>query len=217
MNGEILHDQDIRESLFFFLESTYGKIRILEEKNTGASRADAVMVLESCVCGIEIKSDADTYARLASQIESYDQYYDANFVVIGLSHLQHIREHIPAWWGIITCEREQGYLDFYIEQQAQPNPRMDPRRKLSLLWRPELNHILERNHLPAYREKSKAFVQSVLLDRVDRDLLWRMVSDELFERDYTRIADTIRTYREQHVRKSRRRSTKYGSPRRKLL
>jgi len=40
----ILYDKDIREPLFFFLEETYGKIRILEEKRTGSARADVVMI-----------------------------------------------------------------------------------------------------------------------------------------------------------------------------
>ena len=40
----ILYDKDIREPLFFFLEETYGKVRILEEKRTGSARADVVMI-----------------------------------------------------------------------------------------------------------------------------------------------------------------------------
>ncbi len=39
----ILHDKDIRDPLFDFLEQRYGKIRILEEKTMGRSRADIVM------------------------------------------------------------------------------------------------------------------------------------------------------------------------------
>ena len=39
-----LHDKDIREPLFEFLEEVYGKVRILEEKTMGKSRADVVMV-----------------------------------------------------------------------------------------------------------------------------------------------------------------------------
>ena len=38
-------DKDIREPLFDFLEEMCGKIRILEEKQIGKSRADIVMVL----------------------------------------------------------------------------------------------------------------------------------------------------------------------------
>lgn len=39
----MLHDQDIREPLFDFLDETYGKVRIIEEKTMGRSRADVVM------------------------------------------------------------------------------------------------------------------------------------------------------------------------------
>ena len=62
----MLYDKDIREPLFEFLEERYGKVRILEEKQMGRSRADAVMVMEDALVGIEIKSDADTYARLTT-------------------------------------------------------------------------------------------------------------------------------------------------------
>ena len=50
---EILYDKDIREPLFVFLEETYGKTRILEEKRTGSARADAVMVTPEILYGIK--------------------------------------------------------------------------------------------------------------------------------------------------------------------
>ena len=40
----VLYDKDIREPLFFFLEETYGKVMILEEKRIGSARADVVMI-----------------------------------------------------------------------------------------------------------------------------------------------------------------------------
>jgi hypothetical protein len=60
----IIRDRDIREPLFDYLEETYGKIRIIEEKMMGRSRADVVMVTEDALYGVEIKSDADTYIRI---------------------------------------------------------------------------------------------------------------------------------------------------------
>ena len=81
-----LRDKDIREPLFDFLEETYGKVRILEEKTMGKSRADVVMVTPDALYGIEIKSDADTYARLERQIKDYNIYYDYNYVAVGASH-----------------------------------------------------------------------------------------------------------------------------------
>ena len=100
----MLYDKDIREPLFFFLEERYGKIRILEEKKMGRSRADVIMVTEHGIYGIEIKSDADTYTRLASQAKDYDACFDYNYVVVGSSHAAHIKEHVPEHWGIITVE-----------------------------------------------------------------------------------------------------------------
>ena len=41
---KMLYDKDIREPLFDFLEERYGKIRIIEEKRVGRSRADVMMV-----------------------------------------------------------------------------------------------------------------------------------------------------------------------------
>ena len=65
----MLYDRDIREPLFDYLEERYGKVRVIEEKQMGRSRADIVMVLPGELAGIEIKSDADTYARLERQVK----------------------------------------------------------------------------------------------------------------------------------------------------
>ena len=148
------HDRDIREPLFDYLESVYGRVRILEEKRTGRARADVVMVTEQALFGIEIKSDRDTYTRLAGQVKNYDLYYDYNIVVAGSTHGLHIREHVPQWWGIITVEETEGTIDFYLARKPKPNPKMDDRLNLGILWRPELVLIQEMNDMPKYREKS---------------------------------------------------------------
>ena len=197
MNKDIFYDKDIREPLFDFLEDTFGKVRILEEKKTGSARADVVMITEDCLYGIEIKSDADTYTRLAKQVRNYNWYYDRNLIVVGSSHAAHVTEHVPAWWGIITVEAdENGVPDFYILRHTDIDPRVKEKRKITILWRPELNHLLERNRLPKYKEKSKQFVQEKLLEKVPADILWKQVSEELFERDYNTIEEEIVEYRQ---------------------
>lgn len=197
MNKDIFYDKDIREPLFDFLEDTFGKVRILEEKKTGSARADVVMITEDCLYGIEIKSDADTYTRLAKQVRNYNWYYDRNLIVVGTSHAAHVTEHVPAWWGIITVEAdENGVPDFYILRHTDINPKVKEKRKITILWRPELNHLLERNRLPKYKEKSKQFVQEKLLEKVPADILWKQVSEELFERDYNTIEEEIEEYRQ---------------------
>lgn len=200
----MLYDKDIREPLFEFLEETYGRIRILEEKQMGRSRADLMMVLPGAVAGVEIKSDADTYARLSRQIKDYNQFFDYNFAAVGSNHAHHIEEHVPDWWGIITIEQgETGgktWIDFYTLRKAKENPHVDRKKMLGLLWRPELAHIQEMNHMARYQEKSKKFVIDKILEQVPEELLKKQISEELFERDYTKIEQKIREYRRQRRR-----------------
>jgi hypothetical protein len=191
----MMYDRDIREPLFEFLEEYYGKVRILEEKRMGRSRADVVMILSDAVCGIEIKSDADTYARLSRQVRDYDQYCDCNYIVAGTRHAHHVAEHVPKWWGIITVELEGGRPDFYVLRKPKANPQVDWQKKMSLLWRPELVRIQEINQMPRYKEKSKQFVIEKILLKVPKDKLYGQISQELFERDYTQITDEIRAYK----------------------
>ena len=124
VNTKVLRDNDIREPLFDFLEEKLGKIRILEEKQTGRARADVVMVTEQYLYGIEIKSDADTYARLKKQVRYYDQYYDRNIVVVGSTHATHVSEHVPEWWGILSAEMIDGRMDFYTIREPEDNPKV---------------------------------------------------------------------------------------------
>lgn len=193
----MLYDKDIREPLFDFLEEAYGKVRIIEEKQVGRSRADIVMVLPSSVAGIEIKSDADTYARLSRQVRDYDRYFDYNFVAVGSTHAMHVGERVPQWWGIISAERIEGRMDFYVVRQPQKNPGMSWEKKLEILWRPELSHIQELNGMAKYARKSKAFVIGKILEAVPPEILGPQVSQELFERDYTEIARQIAAFRKE--------------------
>ena len=185
MGNDVLYDKDIRDPLCDYLEETFGKCRIFEEKMMGDSRADMVMVLPYALCGIEIKSDADTYARLSRQVKDYSAYFDFNYVVAGASHGHHIREHVPDDWGIITVDNVDGKPDFYILREAKPNPLMKRELKLSMLWRPELAHIQAKAGMPKYANKGKRFIAEKLIECVPEEMLQRQISDELFERDYT--------------------------------
>lgn len=191
----MLYDKDIREPLFDFLEERHGKIRIIEEKQMGRSRADIVMVTEYAVYGIEIKSDADSYARLSRQVKDYDRFFDYNYVVVGSSHALHVEEKVPEWWGIITVEEIAGEVDFYLLREPGINKKVIWNKKLSLLWRPELVHIQESNQLPKYKQKSKTFVIDKIVEKVPPEQLGRQICSELFERDYNEIETMIREYK----------------------
>ena len=207
----ILKDKDIREPLFTFLEETYGKMRIIEEKTVGRSRADVVMVLPEALVGIEIKSDADTYVRLADQVRDYDKYFDMNYVVVGTSHGEHVPEHVPAYWGIITVEVVDDQFDFYILRKPLPNPKVKWKKKLEILWRPELAQIQEWNQMPKYKTLNKAKACDKILERVPEiipeELLRRQVSDVLFERDYSKVQEVLSEYRKGELEKAMEKET----------
>lgn len=201
----MLYDKDIREPLFEFLEDTYGKIRILQEKMMGKSRADVVMITPEALYGIEIKSDADTYERLSRQVRDYDRYYDFNFIVAGTRHAMHVEEHIPRYWGIITVEMVNGVPDFYILRKPASNPKVKWEKKLEILWRPELAHIQELNQMPKYKDKSKLFVIEKIQKRgIPEEVLRSQVSEELFQRDYNTIEAQLEGYRRSRKKRVRR-------------
>jgi len=189
----MLYDKDIREPLFDYLEEKFGKIRIIEEKQMGKSRADVVLIRDGSITGLEIKSDADTYARLERQIKDYNKHFDYNYVVVGSSHASHIEEHVPEWWGIISVEEEindagDGSADFYVIREALPNPKQHweffRKRQLAFLWRSELTSIIVRYCKYKYSSKSKKFVRDYLFENVPEETLKKEITDQLFERDY---------------------------------
>ena len=180
-----LLDADIRDPLFLYLEGRHNKVRFLEEKVTGRARADIVMILPDKVCGIEIKSDADSYTRLADQVKNYDRYYDENYIVAGSTHAMHVAEHVPEYWGIISVELIKDRIDFYQIREAKPNPKAKIKNKLSILWKSELAHIQAKAGIPKYANKSKKFIAEKMIARIPEEILHRQISNELFERDYT--------------------------------
>ena len=195
----MLKDQDIREPLFDFFDEKFGKVRIIEEKQIAKSRADVMLVLEEKLIGVEIKSDADTYARLARQVKDYNKFFDYNYVVVGSSHSKHIVEHVPEYWGIIEAISKEESVEFNVLREPEINKRAQRtykmKRKLSILWRPELSHIQEINGMPKYKQRSKDFVITKIMEKVPWDLLHRQISEELFQRDYNTISEAIKEWR----------------------
>ncbi len=203
----MLHDKDIREPLFDFLDDNFGKVRIIEEKTMGKARADVLMVTGNALYGIEIKSDADTYERLETQVKYYNLYFEYNIVCVGSKHAEHICEHVPEWWGIITVEEVNGKADLFYLRHAQMNPkaarslRMFVKRDIKFLWRPELNHILAYYTKYKYSDKSKKFIQDFILEKADMNELLEKICNELFERDYTKGIAEIEEYRKSQKKK----------------
>ena len=191
MMANTIYDKDIRQPLCDYFEAKFGRVRFLEELLISKTRADMIMVTENGLVGIEIKSDADTYRRLARQIKDYDRYFDYNYVVVGSKHAAHVNEHVPAHWGIISVEQIKSRLDFYDIRQPQISPKAKLSNQLHLLWRRELAQIQSNNHLYKYTGKSRSFVEKYIKESIEPDSLHKQIIDILMDRDYTVFKDSF--------------------------
>lgn len=179
-------DKDMREPLFDFLDEKYGKVRTIEEKVIYGSRADVLAIIDGAIIGIEIKSDSDTYTRLATQIKDYEKYSDYCYLAVGESHRIHASEHVPKYWGIIVIAEDK----VEILREAEPNPKVKLNYQLGLLWRPELQNIQLKHGFPKYRDKKRTEIYKFLEEKLGTEGLKRDMTEELFERDYT-VYDAI--------------------------
>ena len=180
-----LFDEDIRILLFDYLDLRYPKVRTFEEKIMGRSRSDVVVLLPDALVGIEIKSDADTYTRLSTQVKDYDKYFDMNYIVVGSSHIKRVHEHIPAHWGILHVDQTEEEPIIREVRAALPTPKIKLKTQFVFMWKRELWELLSLNEMPAYRGKSRNFIVDKLLERVAHDKLKKQMCDLLFERDYS--------------------------------
>jgi len=168
------------------MDSIYcDKFRIIDELVIGKARADIVIVKDS-LTGYEIKSDTDTYKRLPGQIKEYDIYFQKNYLAVGAVNIKTAANHIPPYWGIMYfSETENGVLHTEIVRKAEPSPKFNLKKQLSLLWRKELNAILKTNNLAKCYGKNKAYITNYLIGRVPKNILQKQICDELLERDWT--------------------------------
>ena len=180
-----MKDKAIRTVIFDYLEENVGKIRIFEESTINSSRCDFFTVTDR-LTGYEIKSDADSYERLARQIKDYDAFFDENYLVVGASHSASAEKKIPDHWGIICItDTDDGFV-VEITRAARPNPKLKRKNQILKLWNPEITAIAKRNRLPVYNGKSKAFRAAALVKKLDDEKLRADICRELFERDYAR-------------------------------
>ena len=173
-------DKEIRDPLFDYLDERYGKVRVIEEKIIGKSRADVLAIIEGSIIGMEIKSDNDTYTRLASQIKDYERYCDYCYVVAGESHAR-VAEHVPDYWGIIYVSPD----NVIVERDAERSPKVKLENQLSLLWRNELLNIQEKEGLPKLLNTKRLLIYERLIKTAGVPTIRADVTEQLMNRDYT--------------------------------
>lgn len=146
-----IRDHDVRRVLRNELSAYAAKINavMIEELGIaqGAVRIDLALV-NGALHGYEIKSDRDTLERLPFQRHAYGKVFDRVTLIVGNRLLDEAKRHIPKWWGlsVVIAEKDEVTCIKTIRTPS-PNPNVDARTLVELLWRDEALALLEKNGL----------------------------------------------------------------------
>jgi hypothetical protein len=102
-----------------------------------------VAVINGCLHGFEIKSAADTLARLPQQLELYEACLERLTIVCADKHVAGVRELTPRWCGISKVTKgPRGGIVFTTVREPRRNPNIQAYHLAHLLWRSEAVAIL---------------------------------------------------------------------------
>lgn len=186
----VVRDRDVRLALHQkVLMDHHGdsNTRVLDELGLrhGVCRVD-IAVINSCLHGYEIKSDADTLGRLPNQISVYSAVLDRATLVVGKKHVDKATAIIPEWWGIkIVTAGSRGAINFETHRRpASLNPKIDPLALAELLWRSEAVSILQELGAPAgILRKPRASLYQYLAEVLKLDELRHFIRQFLKARE----------------------------------
>lgn len=143
-----------------------------------------VAVFNGAIHGYEIKSDRDTFARLAGQAEVYNGVFDRITIVVGSKHSDTVEAHVADWWGITIAKRVGGGVELTTQREAQPNPSKDPVLLAHMLWRDEgLSVLAAVGKDRGVRSKSRYHICNRLADVFEVDELSSIVRTTIKERE----------------------------------
>jgi hypothetical protein len=178
-----LSEASIRAQLLQMLWSARGDsdTLLLEEVGLlhGAYRAD-VVALGQALSAYEIKSEADTLARLSHQVRAYNAVFDNVSIVLTASHLAGALEIVPEWWGVILASNRNGETSLMSLRDPEVNPAPDAHALASLLWKDEALGILaEADHTSEAMKGTKRAAYEALSASFTWQELRQKVTDTL--------------------------------------
>lgn len=94
-------------------------------------------VVNGRLTGWEIKTVADTLARLPHQQEAYSRVFDRVWLVADGRHLDRALTVVPPWWGVARADPSDRGCVLRVVRTSRLNRQVDPRSLVRLLWRDE--------------------------------------------------------------------------------
>ena len=171
-----LNDKDIRKVIYDSFSGSRAETRILEEFPMGDSRADMLLVTKTKLIGLEIKSDRDSFLRLARQVRDYEKFFDTNYLVVGTYHVDEALRTVPAHWGIYEVyESTNGGYVMECVRGASMALKDNTEEKLYLLWRNELMRIVRDYRLA----KGNLQRKDKMISKITRGLTVPVIQSEI--------------------------------------
>ncbi len=142
----LVSEADLREAVRreLIARASVESGRVCEEfaLERGAARID-LAVVASQLEGFELKSDRDSFVRLAEQMHTYNRVFDRITLVTGGMFEDAARALMPQWWGLIVARHDPVVgLRLTTLRPAAKNPVQDAHSLAMLLWREEALGVL---------------------------------------------------------------------------
>lgn len=172
----MLRDHEIRAELKACLSNIHASepdTLIVDELGIcqGLVRAD-IAVVNGEISAFEIKSDADTLARLKTQIQYYSKICDRVSIVVGHRHVDTAKLLIPSWWGLWIAQKQDDSVCLKQLRKGRVNNKVEPYALAQLLWKEETFALLEKYHATkGVKSKPKKDLWVRLTETIDLDTL----------------------------------------------
>jgi hypothetical protein len=179
-----MYDIDIRLALDASLKASHSRepdtiIRHELGLCEGKRRIDVVMV-NGELNGYEIKSDEDNLNRLLGQAATYGQVLDRAVLVTTERHMEHARDMLPLWWGIVLAHPYRKGISFESVREPLFNEEQVPFSLAQLLWREEaLDELRVRGKSQGLSKKARYYVWETLASVVSLNELRSVVRARL--------------------------------------
>jgi hypothetical protein len=108
----------------------------------GLVRVD-VAVINDCLHGYEIKSDADNLERLPGQQAGYKKVFERMTLVAAERHIEEAVKLVPPCWGLIAVGEQDGSPYAKEIWPSILNRELDSLALAQLLWRDEVIELLD--------------------------------------------------------------------------
>ncbi|MBN5143341.1 sce7726 family protein [Stenotrophomonas maltophilia] len=144
------------------------QVSLIEELRLhgGEVRADLVLV-EQMHC-FEIKSEADSLARLINQGSRYGWVFDRVTLVMAPCHVAKAMDLLPPWWGAMVVDSQAG--TFHCIREAGLNVRHKAASLASILNKEEALEVLRKEgDIKGWRSKSLYLIQQHIAQALELD------------------------------------------------